>query len=298
MESQKIYLESLIKYGMRPFALYHKCADSITLQQQKLTDIISQIAAPDMIYLLGASLHRRRSESIFCSEAPSSQHTADYYLLVLLSDFNNREQFEWQDMIEQHCSGLMPVTTIVLKTATFKEWLLAGHGFARHVVDLAPCIYQAGHIVPVALLSNTATADPVKKNKIYTEGLNRANEFFAGAEVFKLRKQYAMAAFMLHQSAEQVLRTILIAGTGYNSCTHNLDRLSRYAGMVAYQLPDIFSKRSGKDGHLFRVLQTAYSDTRYKEGFQINSQDLLLLINKVSLLLELLIDFGKSNHAK
>src|SRR5205809_5936940 len=116
---------------MKPFSLYHKHAAAIAFQQQQLVDIILQIVKPDLIYLLGASLHRRRSESIFCSEAPTSQHTADYYLLVLLPDFNNREQYEWQDMIEQHCSGLMPVTTIVLKTTTFKEWLLDGHHFAR-----------------------------------------------------------------------------------------------------------------------------------------------------------------------
>jgi len=278
---------------MRPFTLYHLCAESISVQQEKLVSIISAIVQPEMIYLLGASRYRRRSESIFCDDAPTSQHTSDYYLLILLSNFMGKEAYEWQDQIEHHCSSVMPVTTIALKTSHFNEWLTTGHAFAKHVYEKAVPIFTAGNIVLSAPPAGLNLAEAEIPDKFYTEGLNRAKEFFAGAELFREREQYPLAAFMLHQSAEQALRTILKLGTGYYSCTHNLDRLIRYASMVSYQLPDIFPRKSDKDKQLFKLLQNAYSDSRYTEDYKINIQQLLFLMDKVSGMLRVLDDFKK-----
>jgi uncharacterized protein len=93
---------------MNPFSIYHTCRESISHHEQKLVSIILEIVKPDMIYLLGATMYRRRSESIFCTEAPSSQHTGDYYFLILLPDFNNKEQYELQDEVEHYCSAVIP----------------------------------------------------------------------------------------------------------------------------------------------------------------------------------------------
>ena len=50
---------------------------------------------------------------------------------------------------------------------------------------------------------------PIKKQYQYcTQGINIVNEFIAGAELFRVREQNKMAAFMLHQAAEQALLTI------------------------------------------------------------------------------------------
>lgn len=41
-----------------------------------------------------------------------------------------------------------------------------------------------------------------------------------------------MAAFMLHQAAEQALLTIFKKATGWHVNTHNIDKLLRYCSMV------------------------------------------------------------------
>ena len=116
------------------------------------------------------------------------------------------------------------------------------------------------------------------------EGLEKAGEFLAGSELYRLRKQYAMAAFMLHQSAEQALRTLIKAGTGYSATTHSLERLLCYAGLVSSQLSDLFAQRSEEEKRLFQLLQKAYIDSRYREDYKITGWELLLLSQKVRLL--------------
>lgn len=48
---------------------------------------------------------------------------------------------------------------------------------------------------------HTAAANAIEKP--LTEELTKAKEFLAGSELYRIRKQRAMAAFMLHQPAEQ-----------------------------------------------------------------------------------------------
>jgi uncharacterized protein len=247
-----------------------------------------------MIFLLGASLYRRRSESIFNEQAPASQHISDCFLLVLIPDLCNKELHEWQDKIENNCKSLMPVTALVLLTVTFEEWLKAGHRFALTIVQSATPVYDTGNI-SLAIPQNVANTITYKDcERQYTEGLMKAKEFLAGADLYRVRKQHAMAAFMLHQSAEQALRTLLKVGTGYHANTHSLDRLIRYGSLIAYQLPDIFPQKTDQEKRLFSLLQKAYIDTRYKEDFKICNDDLLDLSVRVKHIHEILADVGKT----
>ena len=278
---------------MKPFTIYHLCSELFSFQQEKLSSVIVETAKPDMIFLLGASLYRRRTESIFCTIAPSSQHTADFVLLILIKDLSNKEHHEWQDKIEQHCKVVMPITTIVLQTSTFEEWLKGGHPFASTVCQSAVTIYNAGNLSSVASIQTSATAAPKDLEKYYAEGLHKAKEFLTGAELYTLRQQNTMAAFMLHQAAEQTLRTLLKAGTGFHANTHSIDRLLRYAGLVSWQLPDIFPQKTAEEKRLFSLLQKAYIDTRYREDYKISDDELVYLAAKVRRIYEILVDVGK-----
>ena len=278
---------------MKPFTIYHLCRESFSSLQQPLVDIIVKAAKPDMIFLLGASLHRRRSESIFNESAPTSQHISDCFFLVLIQDPANKELHEWQDKIENNCKSVMPVTTIVLQSTTFEEWLKAGHKFAGAVLQSASSIYDSG-ILSWTIPPDFSNAVTIKDcERQYREGLTKAKEFLAESELFRIRKQHAIAAFMLHQSAEQALRALLRTGTGYHANTHSIDRLINYASLISYQLPDIFPQKTDQEKRLFNLLQKAYIGTRYKEDYKISNDDLLCLTEKVMYIHEILPDVGK-----
>lgn len=130
--------------------------------------------------------------------------------------------------------------------------------------------------------------DKTEMTKLYNETIIRVQEFLAGANLFCIRNQYKIAAFMLHQSAEQCLRTLLKITTGFHCNTHNIERLSKYVGMLNPCLAEMFPQKTGKDKHLFHLLQKAYIDTRYKDDYGIHQSDLVALTEKVNKLKELL----------
>lgn len=277
---------------MKPFTIYHTMSESFTGQQEKLVSLIREVAAPDMIYLLGASLYRRRSESIFCSTSPTAQHTADYFFLILMGDTHKKPLSQWQDQIEQQCGLVMAVTVLVLETNTFMDWLTQAHLFAYHVYHASCCLYSADHVSLPAPSGYDIATERQTLEKQYREGLYKAQEFLAGAELFRIRKQYKMSVFMLHQSAEQALSTLLKTKTGFYGCTHNIDRLLRYASLVCYQLPDVFPRKTENEKRLFGLLQKAYIDSRYREDYTICLHDLQILTARVKRIMELLEESG------
>ncbi|WP_290794155.1 HEPN domain-containing protein [Flavihumibacter sp. UBA7668] len=131
---------------------------------------------------------------------------------------------------------IMPVTTLVLQTSTFVEWLQRGLPFAMVTWQQAPVLYDAGSIGREVIWEPNEKNNSNESTKQWEEGLTKAKEFLAGSELYRIRKQHKMAAFMLHQSAEQALRTLLKVGTGYHANTHSIDRLLRYGSLVSYQL--------------------------------------------------------------
>ncbi|MBO9595002.1 MAG: HEPN domain-containing protein [Niabella sp.] len=263
------------------------------VHQQQLTEVIVKTANPDMIFLLGATLHRKKYESIFNESAPCCPQLSDCTLLILLPGLAGKVLHEWQDKIENHCSSVLPVTTLVLATVTFVEWLQADISFARFVWQYAPVLYDAGTICRDDFMEAKATANNKEATRQWEEGLSKAKEFLAGAELYRLRRQHKMAAFMLHQSAEQALRALLMAGTGYHANTHSIDRLLRYGSLVAHQLPEIFPRQTEQDKRLFNLLQKAYIDTRYKDDYKITDEELLTLTGKIRRIHEVLSDAGK-----
>lgn len=262
--------------------------------QQCLVDSIVKAVKPEMIFLLGTVVYHRSIKSIFQTSAVGSQYMSDYIVLVLLENLNNKEPHEWQDKIENQG---MPVTSIVLTMQTFKEWLKQGHPFAVTVQQSAEIIYDSGN--QQWLFSHTAipNAEHHIIEKYWREGMTKAKEFLAGSELYRIRKQFAMAAFMLHQSAEQSLHTLLKLGTGYHANIHNIDRLLRYSSLVSDQLSDLFPQKTEADKQLFQLLQKAYSDARYKADYTISYDQLLCLTEKVRCMHEVLSEFRSAKFS-
>jgi HEPN domain-containing protein len=268
-------------------------SEAFSALQQPLVDVILKAAKPDMIFLLAATLCHKTGDSIFQQPAPASRYISHCILLVLMQHLAGKALHEWQDKIETHGKALLPLTAIVLETPRFEEWLREGHLFATTVQQRAVVIYSSGNFDWPP--SGTSTNDVTLKTreKLLLQGLTKAKEFLAGAELFRLRKQHPMAAFMLHQSAEQALCALLKAGTGYHAHTHSIDRLLRYAALVCSELPDIFPAHTDQEKRLFSLLQKAYIHARYKEDYTISHDELICLTERVRCIHQVLFNARK-----
>ncbi len=180
------------------------------------------------------------------------------------------------------------ITAIALDINQFNEWLIEGHPFANKVCKTAECIHDAENI-PLGIPKDIDEMELAKTNEsLYNTGINKVQEFLAGADLFRIREQNKMAAFMLHQAAEQALQTLFRIKTGLYIHTHNLDKLIRYCSMVSYKLPAVFPRNNEKNERLLQLLQKAYIETRYKEDYVIRTDDLLVLTERVRELMAIL----------
>lgn len=256
-------------------------------QLQQVTAIIIKQASPDKIWLLGHTLQQEQYESIFREAVVGQQRLARCTLLVLLPGLAPKEPHQWQDQLEQRCSALLPVTTLVLCTTGFTAWLQAGHPFAVQVWRQTPVLYDAGNMQIEAIPEAKA---PVNNRAIIRDGLSKAREFLAGAELYRLRQQYKMAAFMLHQCVEQALQALLKAGTGYHTHTHNIERLLQLGCLVAPQLASLFPHHTEAGKRLMQLLQKAYISARYTADYKVTDEELQTLTVRVEMLLELVVE--------
>ncbi|HRP58379.1 HEPN domain-containing protein [Agriterribacter sp.] len=241
---------------------------------------IVKAAAPESILLLGLKTQHIKAESIFNNAIGNTTSIADTWLLVLLGSFGNKSHREWQDKIEAHCSMIVPTTTIVMEAAVFKERVMREDRLAAHVLQQAECLYSIADM-PYNEITNAEPAGSGETGSVLNTGINKAKEFLAGAELYLVRKQYNLSAFMLHQSAEQSLLALLSATTGFYVNTHNVERLLRYCSFLAGALTALFQLQREEDKRLIKLLQKAYIDTRYGKDYSIHHSDLLQLTEKI-----------------
>lgn len=266
---------------MKTNSVYHGFA----MQHEELSkEVVKRVtaAAPiERLYLLGLTTAHRRTETLFSVPSVSRNEVTHYYLLALVDTEDNQSLNNLQDKVEGVLLPLLPVTVIVFSDMQFSKWLLEGHTFAAAVCERGFLLYQKDE-VPLPYPA-TVKEEAVKKEaeQLFAQTKIRVQEFLAGAELYTVRVQYKMAAFMLHQAAEQALRAMLIIHTGLRINTHSIDRLVCLCTMFCFELPDIFSQHNEREKHLFQFLQKAYIDTRYKEDYTIKLETLTKLTAKV-----------------
>ncbi|MBL3655110.1 HEPN domain-containing protein [Fulvivirga sediminis] len=248
---------------------------------------------PDAVYWLGGLAHEQKSQTIFSSSMIASSFSKEYFVLILIPENDGKSTYEWEDIIETHCKPSVSITSIVLQTHTFEHWLQAGYTFAVKVCQQGELIYNQYY----PQLNNTHNSKCTDENEIkafYKLGLSKANEFLKTAELCSLCQQNTLAVFMLHQSTEQGLTALLKAGAGYHRRTHNLGRLIRLSYLITSKTQHIFPQDSEQDKRLFKLLQNAYSDARYKRDYKVSNADFSVLLERVKSLVKLLCrDFQK-----
>jgi uncharacterized protein len=258
-------------------------------EQQHLVQLLHD-ASPciEKIYLLGSTTMQRRTQTIFHTNQPSCRYTGHYYVLVLVSSAEDHSLNNIRDTIESRSQQWIPITAIVLSTDTFSSWLSEGHQFAKRVVEQATMLHDAGNVcLPTATPADEEKLE-AEDMKLLKETKQKVQSFLAGAELYRIRKEYKLAAFMLHQAAEQQLRTMLIINTGLRINTHNIERLIRYNCMWCDKLLEVLPKNNQRSQRLFALLQKAYVDSRYNASYTIAFDELEALEQKTKHLLDVL----------
>jgi uncharacterized protein len=258
--------------------------------REALLDKIQEAINTERIFILAASFSKHHVISSFTEQHASLLHVAGLLLLVITKE-EDASLHDKESYIEQTCNDLLPVTAIVLRSQQFSEWSSNAHPFAFTIYKKALIIFEKEEtMIPGP---SAQKDDSSEKEKLLAATINRAEEFLAGTNLFHLRRQNTMAAFMLHQSAEQCLRVLLQITTGYYCNTHSIERLLRINSFLYPSLAEIFPQQTEKDKTRLQLLQKAYIDTRYKEDYCIHQNNLTILTERIAKLKEFLKQEGK-----
>lgn len=257
----------------------------------KLSRQILQVAPAVRIFLLGTCSVEYSTMNIFSPESFTEESADHYYLLVLIKRNHDASNNSVQDRIETICHAICPVTAIVLDFEQFNQWLQEGHDFAYQVSTKATLLFKDLSMS----FGDIKEVDPdtvnASRKAAQSKGLNLMQEFLAGADLYRIRQQNKMAAFMLHQAAEFSLHAILKISIGLCVNSHNLDKLIRYCSLVNKSVTKVFNKRIENESRLLHLLQRAYIETRYKETYHINNTDLQEISYKIGQLQNILVSF-------
>jgi HEPN domain-containing protein len=129
--------------------------------------------------------------------------------------------------------------------------------------------------------------------KKFAFGWQLSQSFYAGAEFYRCANQKNLAVFMLHQSAEHALKTILRVHMRYVLEIHLIDYLLRSAALYSLQLRDVFKPSDPSDQKLLRILDNAYLDARYSYDFQVCDNELSILTERIKCIHIVLQDIWK-----
>ncbi|HEV7332526.1 MAG TPA: HEPN domain-containing protein [Flavisolibacter sp.] len=250
-------------------------------ETENLIAFIRGRVSPEAVFLLGREQASRNTTSIFLDSGITASYPSHYYLLLLVEKDDEHTAACVQDKLENSSQYIVPLTVMVLSTTAFVRLAGEGQQFATTVLRKASLLYKSEtFLLPIPAPANKEQRK-AEASALYTQAADRVEAFLTGADLYRLRKEYGMAAFMLHQAAEQALRTLLMIGTGYRPHTHSIDKLLRYGMLICPQLAALFPRQSEGDKKIFSLLRKAYIDSRYKEEYTITAAELAQLEEKV-----------------
>lgn len=208
-----------------------------------------------------------------------------YDLLVVSGEGDRRSDYELQDLIENRCREVAPVTVLVHDISYVNRRLGEGQYFFYSVIREGVLLYDRGRtpFVPVGPPDWEQVRQMAGRD--FERWGQQARAFYHSARFNYDRLEDRAAIFLLHQSAEQIYQAILLAFTGYKPTTHNLDKLRRYTNRFSLELALVFPRDSEPEDELFKLLLAGYVEARYKEDFSISHEELGILLERVGRLL-------------
>ncbi len=153
------------------------------------------------------------------------------------------------------------------QSSQLNKQISEGHIFYSMVCIMKNLVYDNG-VLPLTELSSEKINELIAQanNDFYT-GFKRAEAFLEGANNYYGNHEIEIAAFMLQQSIELALRSIILALTGNEVKTHCIRILQKHCIRCAPELNEIFPGTNENEERLVNLLDRAYLNARYTDKF-------------------------------
>lgn len=257
--------------------------DGLTSQNKRLNEIVDKIVSlvkSDKIFLVSQITTVSYRATSKQSASDTFETITHFNLLVICS--GNFATHEMQDIIENNCRAITPVTALVLPSALFVDIISDSEGLPSANLSQAIQLYQSGNISSEEVHQKSNAKDLVRDSE---RAYKYAASFLASAELHLLRNETTLTAFMLHQSIEQFCLSKILANLGLNPKTHNLDKLYRLCNFFSFELARTFPRDNEIEEKLFQAIKDSYTAARYSPDYSIKSKDLRVVVDRLRHLL-------------
>lgn len=220
-----------------------------------------------------------------------TSYMSDYDILVVtdgISDKSAGMKLERVDSIYYKCPDKQtPVEFINEDINKLNSDLSEGRYFYTEVKRDGILLYDAGKHKLVR--RRKLHYDEIKRQAegYFNEKFERAKEFYDIATYCYGKEKYHLVSFNLHQTCENLFYATRLTYTLRNSKQHNLTRLLSSVRKYSSDFAKIFPNETKEDKRLFRILKLAYVQARYNPDFEVTKEDINVLMQRITLLLEL-----------
>lgn len=125
-----------------------------------------------------------------------------------------------------------------------------------------------------------------KAKAYFSRDMDKIKSFKEGANFYNKNKNYAQAAFMLHQTIELSFRTLEYFLIGKSKICHRITDHQSYMKEAFIRHGDLFLKILPEDKELLPLLDQTYSHARYSHTYQISKEQVRHLEFKAGLIIK------------
>jgi predicted nucleotidyltransferase/HEPN domain-containing protein len=249
---------------------------------QRVVQLIVETVVPEKIILFGSYATGNWVEDRYTEGHITYEYLSDYDILVVTKTGERKKDYEITDQIKNRLRFRVPINVITHDIDYVNKKLSEGQYFFTDIVKEGILLYD----VDGQPFAEAKELSKEERKKIAEEDFST---WFTSAKNFHKSAIHAVnvlnadkeAVFLLHQSAERLLNTIILVFTGYKQKTHNLDKLRGFAKGFSKELYEVFPCNTTEEEWLFSLLQRGYIDARYNKDYHITQQELALLIERV-----------------
>jgi len=266
----------------------------------QIAEIIKEVAAPEKIILFGSYAKGKYVEHRYTGrDGILYEYISDYDFLVVTKK-NNIKEYELDDIVMSRTQHFKPPINLqVHEIAYINEGLEFGQYFFTDIIKEGVLLYDTREVqfAEPRILSSKELKEI--SQQYFETWFNSATNFlgFSTDAFEKLKNENKTLndiAFLLHQAAEKFYYTILLVFTGYKPKTHNLLKLRKQAKHLSEDLFLVFPIETNKyEKNLFDLLKRGYIDARYKDDYRITEEELLALVQKITLMREIVQRISK-----
>ena len=223
-----------------------------------------------------------------------SGYRSDYDLLIVV----NKQSFVEEDdlwlslderLLQEQISHRIktPVLPVVHSLNDINDQLARGRPFFVDIARDGRVLYEEpGHPL--------ARPKPLSETEKHAEAHGHFNQWLPKARKrlhlaqLALEEGYAEeAAFELHQAAEHSYHCLLLTLTLYSPKSHRIKNLRSKAEDIDVRLVEAWPRDSRIARRRFELLSRAYVEARYSANYEITSEELSWLVERVSVLQDL-----------